>query len=84
MEVATKKKKIPFWKKNNEVKKENIVNNKDLFIEFFKNFKHKDKEIKIGIRPEKISVNKGGILLYKDKLYSVELLGKELYLYFEI
>ena len=52
--------------------------------EFLENFKHKDKEIKIGIRPEKISVNKGGILLYKDKLDSVELLGNELYLYFEI
>ena len=64
--------------------KENTVNNKDLFIEFFENFKHKDKEIKIGIRPEKISVNKGEILLYKDKLDSVELLGNELYLYFEI
>ena len=84
MEVDTKKKKIPFWKKNNVVKKENTINNKDLFIEFFENFKHKDKEIKIGIRPEKISVNKGEILLYKDKLDSVELLGNELYLYFEI
>lgn len=84
VENEPKNNKMVFWKKLKEVKKENISNDKEIFIKYFEKFKGEHKEIKLGIRPEKISVNKDEICIFSDTLDSVELLGNELYLYFEI